>query len=69
MAVLDIAIHRDAGRSGLEQSVLQTCDGLDASGFLEHLKLPHYVTFGSQLERKQAVRAAASTPTSQEISA
>ncbi|MDH5278295.1 MAG: carbon-phosphorus lyase complex subunit PhnI, partial [Actinomycetota bacterium] len=29
----------------LEQSILLTTDGLDASGFLEHLKLPHYVTF------------------------
>ena len=42
----------------LEQSVLMTTDGLDASGFLEHLKLPHYVTFRSMMERKQAMRAA-----------
>ncbi|MGH8931274.1 MAG: carbon-phosphorus lyase complex subunit PhnI [Egibacteraceae bacterium] len=58
MAALDVAIERDRGRSPLEQSVLQTCDGLDASGFLEHLKLPHYVTFRSMVERKEAVRAA-----------
>jgi alpha-D-ribose 1-methylphosphonate 5-triphosphate synthase subunit PhnI len=56
MAVLDVAMVRDRGRTGLEQNVVQTCDGTDASGFLEHLKLPHYVTFGSQLERKLAVR-------------
>jgi alpha-D-ribose 1-methylphosphonate 5-triphosphate synthase subunit PhnI len=56
MAVLDIAMHRDRGRTGLEQNVIGTCDGTDASGFLEHLKLPHYVTFGSQLERKEAMR-------------
>jgi hypothetical protein len=31
---------------------------LDASGFLEHLKLPHYVTFRSMVDRKRAVRAA-----------
>jgi len=58
MAALDVAIERDRGRTPLEQSVLQTCDGLDASGFLEHLKLPHYVTFRSMIERKEAVRAA-----------
>ncbi len=58
MANLDIAVHRDQGGRALEQSVLQTTDGLDASGFLEHLKLPHYVTFRSMVERKQAVRRA-----------
>lgn len=56
MAALDVAIERDRGRTSLEQSVLRTCDGLDASGFLEHLKLPHYVTFRSMVERKLAVR-------------
>jgi alpha-D-ribose 1-methylphosphonate 5-triphosphate synthase subunit PhnI len=56
MAVLDIAMHRDRARTGLEQNIIATCDGTDASGFLEHLKLPHYVTFGSQLERKEAMR-------------
>ncbi len=56
MANLDIALHRDQGDSPLEQSVLMTTDGLDAAGFLEHLKLPHYVTFRSMMERKQALR-------------
>jgi alpha-D-ribose 1-methylphosphonate 5-triphosphate synthase subunit PhnI len=59
MANLDIACHRDGGRSQLEQSLLLTTDGLDATGFLEHLKLPHYVTFRSMVERKLAVRSAA----------
>jgi alpha-D-ribose 1-methylphosphonate 5-triphosphate synthase subunit PhnI len=59
MANLDIAVERDRGRSPLEQSVLMTTDGLDASGFLEHLKLPHYVTFRSMTDRKAAIRAAA----------
>ncbi|MEM9605800.1 MAG: carbon-phosphorus lyase complex subunit PhnI [Actinomycetota bacterium] len=61
MANLDIAVHRNQGEGPLEQSVLQTTDGLDASGFLEHLKLPHYVTFRSMVERKEARRRAAST--------
>ncbi len=56
MANLDIACERDRGRSFLEQSILLTTDGLDASGFLEHLKLPHYVTFRSMMERKAAIR-------------
>jgi len=70
MANLDIACHRDrrgtgdeagdgAGASELEQSILMTTDGLDASGFLEHLKLPHYVTFRSMIDRKMAMRSAA----------
>jgi len=57
MANLDIALHRDRSGGGLEQAVLMTTDGLDASGFLEHLKLPHYVTFRSMIERKQAMRS------------
>jgi alpha-D-ribose 1-methylphosphonate 5-triphosphate synthase subunit PhnI len=56
MAVLDVSIHRQPG-GDLEQSVLLTCDGLDANGFLEHLKLPHYVTFRSMVERKERLRA------------
>lgn len=59
MANLDIAVRRDKGATMLEQSVVMTTDGLDASGFLEHLKLPHYVTFRSMVDRKRAVRAAA----------
>ncbi|CAN5251185.1 carbon-phosphorus lyase complex subunit PhnI [soil metagenome] len=58
MASLDVSCHRDDGRSSLEQSLLLTTDGLDSSGFLEHLKLPHYVTFRSMVERKEAVRRA-----------
>lgn len=59
MANLDIAVERDGGRSPLEQSVLMTTDALESSGFLEHLKLPHYVTFRSMIERKLSVRAEA----------
>ncbi|MBF8192229.1 carbon-phosphorus lyase complex subunit PhnI [Nonomuraea sp. K274] len=58
MAGLDLLVHRDGGRTSLEQEVLLTLDGIEASGFLEHLKLPHYVDFRSVLDRKRAVRAA-----------
>jgi alpha-D-ribose 1-methylphosphonate 5-triphosphate synthase subunit PhnI len=59
MANLDIAVERTGPGDPLEQSILMTTDGLDASGFLEHLKLPHYVTFRSMVERKSAMRRAA----------
>lgn len=59
MAGLDVLLHRDPDSDGLEQRVLMHLDGPDSSGFLEHLKLPHYVDFRSVLERVQAVRAVA----------
>jgi alpha-D-ribose 1-methylphosphonate 5-triphosphate synthase subunit PhnI len=58
MSVLDISIERAQG-SELEQRVLATCDGLESTGFLEHLKLPHYVTFRSIVERKLRRRSTA----------
>jgi len=63
MANLDIAVERAAPDDPLEQSIVMTTDGLDASGFLEHLKLPHYVTFRSMVERKTRMRAVADEPT------
>lgn len=56
MAGLDLLVHRDKGQTDLEQRVLLTLDGIESSGFLEHLKLPHYVDFRSVIERKRAVR-------------
>src|SRR5262249_35732958 len=32
-----------------QEMVLYHIDGIESFGFLEHLKLPHYVTFGSEL--------------------
>jgi alpha-D-ribose 1-methylphosphonate 5-triphosphate synthase subunit PhnI len=57
MAGLDLAVHRDNGRTDIAQQVLITLDGVEASGFLEHLKLPHHVDFRSTIDRKQAIRA------------
>ncbi|NLU84244.1 carbon-phosphorus lyase complex subunit PhnI [Rhodococcus sp. HNM0569] len=62
MANLDIACRRFGDRDGLEQVLLLTTDGLDSCGFLEHLKLPHYVTFRSMIDRKRAVRSAGDAP-------
>lgn len=37
--------------------VLSHCDNIEATGFLEHLKLPHYVDFQSELQTIRAMRA------------
>jgi len=67
MAVLDAAMRvgreREAGPGGPaedEEFVLYHTDGIEATGFVEHLKLPHYVTFQSSLDRLREVRGEAS---------
>ncbi len=37
--------------------VLSHCDNLESSGFVEHLKLPHYVDFQSELANLRRMRA------------
>ena len=39
--------------------VLYHCDNIEATGFVEHLKLPHYVDFQSELETIRRLRAEA----------
>jgi alpha-D-ribose 1-methylphosphonate 5-triphosphate synthase subunit PhnI len=39
-----------------QEFVLSHCDSLDASGFVSHLKLPHYVDFQSELELVRSLR-------------
>jgi alpha-D-ribose 1-methylphosphonate 5-triphosphate synthase subunit PhnI len=36
--------------------VLAHCDNIEATGFVEHLKLPHHVDFQSELETIRAMR-------------
>ncbi len=36
--------------------VLSHCDNIEATGFVEHLKLPHYVDFQSELEALRRMR-------------
>ncbi len=43
-----------------EEFVLMHSDNIQATGFLEHIKLPHYVDFQSELELVRKLRAAAS---------
>jgi alpha-D-ribose 1-methylphosphonate 5-triphosphate synthase subunit PhnI len=39
-----------------EEFITIALDGQEASGFVEHLKLPHYVTFTSDLDRVRAAQ-------------
>jgi len=59
MTVLDASIQLDSEDEPAERAefVLDTVDGMDSFGFIEHLKLPHYVTFQSILDRIRAIRA------------
>lgn len=43
-----------------EEFVLMHADNVQATGFLEHIKLPHYVDFQSELELVRRLRAEAS---------
>lgn len=66
MAILDAAIRAGgeradgpAGSAEDEEFVLYHSDGIEATGFVEHLKLPHYVTFQSSLDRLREVQGKA----------
>jgi alpha-D-ribose 1-methylphosphonate 5-triphosphate synthase subunit PhnI len=58
MTILDAAIQLDGVEEPAEnpEFVLDVVDGMDSFGFIEHLKLPHYVTFQSTLDRIRAIR-------------
>jgi alpha-D-ribose 1-methylphosphonate 5-triphosphate synthase subunit PhnI len=40
-----------------QEFVIYHCDNIEATGFVEHLKLPHYVDFQSELETIRRMRA------------
>ncbi|MDP2084020.1 MAG: carbon-phosphorus lyase complex subunit PhnI [Gemmobacter sp.] len=44
-----------------EEFVLSHCDNIQATGFLEHIKLPHYVDFQAELELVRKLRREAQT--------
>jgi alpha-D-ribose 1-methylphosphonate 5-triphosphate synthase subunit PhnI len=57
MSILDAAIQLDGeGPAQDAEFVLDVVDGIDSFGFIEHLKLPHYVTFQSILDRIRSIR-------------
>ncbi|WP_372350849.1 carbon-phosphorus lyase complex subunit PhnI [Streptomyces sp. KL116D] len=57
MAGLDLLLAHHDGASDLQYDVLLTLDGLDATGYLQHLLLPHHVEHRSVLDRAEAARA------------
>lgn len=66
MALVDRALRwRELGEDSKgapaqdEEFVLSHCDNIQASGFLEHIKLPHYVDFQSETENIRKRRAEA----------
>ncbi len=63
MALVDRALRADelsesvASPAQDEEFVLAHSDNVEASGFVQHLKLPHYVDFQSELVTVRALRA------------
>jgi alpha-D-ribose 1-methylphosphonate 5-triphosphate synthase subunit PhnI len=59
MAVLDraIAAPEPAAPSEDQEFVLTHVDGIESMGFCNHYKLPHYVTFQSELDRLRNIQA------------
>jgi alpha-D-ribose 1-methylphosphonate 5-triphosphate synthase subunit PhnI len=60
MGIIDENLIRSEGRtpgSPIEDQeyVLHHIDSVEAAGFVEHLKLPHYVTFQSQLHQSRRI--------------
>jgi alpha-D-ribose 1-methylphosphonate 5-triphosphate synthase subunit PhnI len=49
-----------------QEFALPHSDNLEASGFVQHLKLPHYVTFESELQLIRALRQAQAARTASE---
>jgi alpha-D-ribose 1-methylphosphonate 5-triphosphate synthase subunit PhnI len=73
MALVDRALRwRELGEDSRgapaqdEEFVLSHCDNVQASGFLEHIKLPHYVDFQSETEGIRKRRAEATGVAMQE---
>jgi alpha-D-ribose 1-methylphosphonate 5-triphosphate synthase subunit PhnI len=52
----------------MQEFVLPHGDNVEASGFVQHLKLPHYVTFESELQLIRGLRAQQPDPLSQQPS-
>jgi alpha-D-ribose 1-methylphosphonate 5-triphosphate synthase subunit PhnI len=57
MSILDASIQLGGDEPAEDgEFVLDVVDGIDSFGFIEHLKLPHYVTFQSTLDRIRTLR-------------
>lgn len=68
MALVDRALRADElgeatqGPAQDQEFVLSHSDNVQATGFVEHLKLPHYVDFQSELELIRRLRAGLDVP-------
>lgn len=64
MSILDSSLMAGASGTGPtapandQEMVLSNTDGIESFGFVEHLKLPHFVTFGSGLQVTEQVNQA-----------
>ncbi|CAN7692099.1 carbon-phosphorus lyase complex subunit PhnI [Variovorax sp. LjRoot290] len=64
MSLVDRALRADElgeaveSPAQMQEFVLSHSDSLEASGFVQHLKLPHYVDFQSELELVRRMRSA-----------
>jgi alpha-D-ribose 1-methylphosphonate 5-triphosphate synthase subunit PhnI len=60
MGIIDLSMDLpgNTGPAADEEFVLQHCDAIESSGFVEHLKMPHHVTFQSALDRVRFRRLA-----------
>lgn len=57
MAILERSLEIGGGAPAQdEEFVLSHIDSVESSGFVSHLKLPHYITFSSSLDRIRQVR-------------
>ena len=57
MATLDLCLQaKDDTPASDEEFVLYHIDGVDSMGFVEHLKLPHYIFFASIFDRIKKVK-------------
>lgn len=60
MAIIDASLRYATGSKtqpvANQEFVLTHIDSIESSGFVEHLKLPHYVTFQSGLQRARKFR-------------
>jgi len=59
MSILDGLLRQRGGTLPVNDAefVLYHIDGIEAQGFVEHLKLPHYVTFQSSLDRMRYLQS------------
>ncbi|WP_119458999.1 carbon-phosphorus lyase complex subunit PhnI [Rhodospirillaceae bacterium SYSU D60014] len=75
MALVDRALRaRELGEEAAapaqdEEFVLAHADNVQATGFVEHLKLPHYVDFQAELVMVRAMRDAAEQDNSRKVAA